>query len=263
MEKKRVNDFTIGEIQDIAKTCGDKSEFRKKYHGIYRHAMKMGWKDELSKVLPHKRKWTFETLKSEALKYKTRGEFMKANISAYNVSLKSDRYPEIVLHMGEKKRFEPKTKWTYDTVKEIYSKCRSLKHLRESHGQKVISSSKRNGWHEDLSKHFKKEPRPNLKWTLERVTEEAKKYDSRKEFGVMSPSAYQKALEMKWMDSISNHMKGGYTKWTKEKMLEIISGCRNMRDIKKRSAALYIYVTRHKLQKTLFRNYKPRRVLSK
>lgn len=259
-EKKRIGDTTIDDIIKVARTCENKSDFRKNYHGLYRHAMKMGWKDELSIVLSHKRKWTPETLKVEALKYKTRGEFMKKNISAYNVALKSGIYDELVAHMGEKKKFEPKTKWTYEVVKNIYSNCQSLKQLREVYGQKIISSTKRNGWHDELSKHFKKEPRSNLKWTFEKVKEEAEKYNSRKEFGRMSPSAYQKALEMNWMNSISTHMGGGYTKWTKEKMLEIISDCRNMTDIKKRSAALYVYITRHKLQKKFFKDYKPRRI---
>ena len=253
MEKKQIENYTIDDVMEIAKTCKNKSEFHKKHQGLYRHVVNMGWKEKLSEILPHKRKWTIETLKNEALKYKTRMEFMKANISAYNLALKSESYNEIIAHMGEKKKFEPNIKWTYEVVKEIYLGCKSLKQLRGVHGQKVISSSKRNGWHDELSKHFVKEPRPNLKWTYEKVKEEASKFSSRKEFGVNSPSAYQKALENQWMDSISQHMKRGYTKWTMENMMEIISQCRNMKDLKKKSAALHIYVTRHKLHRKFFK----------
>jgi hypothetical protein len=246
--------LTFEKIKNIAKTCGTKTEFHKKHYKLYQYVMQMGWKDKLTKILPHKRKWTFETLMQEAQKYKTRGEFMRANISAYNVALKSKKYKEIIAHMGEKKRFEPETKWTFEKVKEIYAKCKSLKQLREKYGQKVIASTIRSGWHDELSKHFIKEPRPNLKWTFEKVRDEAKKYKSRKEFGLKSPSAYQKALEMKWMDAISGHMKLGYTKWTKEKMLDIIKECHDMADVKKKSGALYVYIMRHKLQKELFKN---------
>lgn len=253
MEKNNLKNITFEKIKELAKTCETKTEFHKKYYKLYQHAMKMGWKDKLTKILPHKRKWTLETLKAEALKYKTRGEFMRANISAYNVALKSRHYKEIIGHMGEKKRFEPQTKWTFAVVKEIYAKCKSLKQLREKYGQKVISSTIRSGWHDELSKHFIKEPRPNLKWTYEKVRDEAKKYSSRKEFGLKSPSAYQKALEMEWMDQISTHMKNGYTKWTKERMMEILSDCKSMKDVKKKSGALYIYIMRHRLQKELFK----------
>ena len=254
MNKNQVNDLMLEEILSIAKNCESKTDFHKKHYKLYQYVNKMGWKSELDKVLPHKRKWTLNALKLEAQKYKTRGEFMKANISAYNVALKSGHYMSIISHMGDRKKFEPITKWTYDKVKKIYTKCKSLKQLREKYGQKVVSSSMRNGWHEELSKHFVKEPRSNLKWTFEKVQQEAKKYNSRKEFGLKSPSAYQKALDMKWIDKISTHMKKGYTKWTKEKMMEIISDCHDMNDVKKKSAALYIYITRHKLQKELFRN---------
>ncbi len=244
--------YTLEMAKEVIQKYDDKSEFHRKNYRLYRYCKKMGWLDELSEILPRKKKWTIEKLKEEALKYQTRGDFMKGNISAYNVALNSGVYDEIVAHMGDKKKFEPQKKWDYETVKELYLSSISLKDLRKKHGQKVISSAMRNGWHDKLSTHFIKEDHENLKWTYDKVKEEALKYESRKEFGLNSPSAYQKALEMKWMDEISIHMSKGYTKWTKEKMMEIASQCSDMTELKKKSAALYIYIKRHKLENTIF-----------
>jgi len=250
---RKVRTYSLDEVKVIISKCNDKTEFHKKYYRVYLYCKNMGWLDEITELLPRKRKWTFETLKIEAQKYKTRGEFMNSNISAYNVALKSGRYEEIVSHMGEPKKFSPEIKWDYDSVKKLYDECKNLKELRLKYGQKIIIAAKKNEWHKEFSKHFVKDPHPNLFWTFERVKKEAKKYDSKKEFGVKCPSAYQRAITMEWMDKISSHMKNGYTKWTKEKMFEIISDCKNMKDVKKKSSALYVYIKRHKIQDQFFK----------
>lgn len=252
MRKSRV--YSLDEVKSILLKCKDKTEFHKKYYRAYLYSKNMGWLDELSEILPRKRKWTIDSLKEEALKYKTRGEFMKNNISAYNVALKSGLYDEIVSHMGDKKEFTPVIKWNYDNVKELYLSCKTLKNLREIYGQKIVSVAKKNGWHKEFSTHFVKDPHPNLFWTFDRVRKEAKKYKSKKEFGTKCPSAYQRAITMEWMDKISSHMENGYTKWTREKMMEIISECKSMKDVKKKSTALYVYIKRHKLQEEFFKN---------
>lgn len=249
----KIEDYTFDEVKEILLKCGSKTEFHKKHYRLYVHCKKIGWLSELDKILPRKKKWTLKTLKEEASKYSTRSEFMKSNISAYNVALKSGHYDEIVSHMGEPNKFQPQTKWTYDKVKEIYDMSKTLKELRTNHGQKVIMVAKKNGWHDEFSKHFTKDPHPNLFWTFDKVKKEAEKYKSRKEFGLMCPSAYQRAITMEWMDEISSHMKKGYTKWTKEKMMEMISDCKSMKDVKKKSSALYVYIKRHNLQEELFK----------
>lgn len=249
---KRIKDYTIDEIKSIAKSYNDKTEFHKKHYRLYEHCKNMGWLEELGTVLPRKRKWSVEKLKEEALKYSTRGEFMKANISAYNTALNSGHYDEIISHMGDPNKFQQKIKWTYENVRDLYLKCKTLKELRVNHGQKVITVAKKNGWHDELSKHFMKEQHPNLYWTFEKVKKEAEKYKTRKEFGKNNPSAYQRAIAMEWMDAISSHMIKGYTKWTKEKMMEIISDCKTMKDIKEKSPSLYVYIKRHNLQENLF-----------
>lgn len=251
---KKARTYSLDDVKLILSKCKDKTEFHKKHYRVHLYCKKMGWLDHLTNLLPRKKKWTIEALKEEAMKYRTRGEFMKSNISAYNVALKSGHYEDIVSHMGERKKFEPVTKWTYDSVKEIYMSCKTLKELRTKHGQKIITVAKMNGWNIEFSKHFVKDPHPNLFWTFDRVKKEAKKYNSKKEFGMKCPSAYQRAITMEWMDKISSHMKSGYTKWTKEKMMQIISECKSMKDVKRKSSALYVYIKRHNLQEEFFKN---------
>lgn len=245
--------YTYEMVKKVVESCKDRTEFYTKHSRLRRYAEKMGWMGRLVKVIPHKRKWTLETLKKEALKYKTRSEFMKKNISAYNSALKSDHYNEIVSHMGERKKFAAQVKWNYNDVKSKYLKCKTLSELKRKYGQNMMASAVRNGWHDEFSKHFKKELHKNTKWTFETVKQEAKKYNSRKEFGRNSPSAYQKALEMEWMDKICNHMVNGYVKWTKEKIMEIMGDSKTMSDIRKKSNSLYVFIKRNKLEKTIFK----------
>jgi len=245
-------EFEFDEIVEIVKTLTSKTEFHKKYGKLYNYCKKKGWLEEINKFIPRKRKWDLPSLKIEAKKYKTRSEFMKSNISAYNTALKSEYYDEIVQHMGEPNKFEPKVKWTKDIVYDLYQSCKSLKELRNNHGQKIITIAKNKGWHNEFSKHFTKESHPNLIWTFDKVKNEALKYKTRKEFGQNSPSAYQRAITMEWIDQITTHMEKGYTKWTKEKMMEIISECKTIKDVKQKSPSLYVYIKRKKIGHTLF-----------
>ena len=246
--------YSLEQVKEIVKIYGNRTDFHKKNYRLYRYCKEKGWLDEIYSEIPRKKKWTIEELMTEALKYKTRGEFMKQNISAYNTALKSDKYDEIVSHMGEKVMFCPKRKWTYERLKDIYDEFTTLSDLRKKYGQNVVTVAKNNGWFDELSKHFQKTERSNMVWTFEKVQEDAKKYNSRKEFGVNCPSAYQKAIAMEWLDKISSHMENGYVKWTKEKIENTISDCKTIKDLKKKSTALYAYIKRHNLEREFFKS---------
>jgi hypothetical protein len=239
-------EYTLEMIKDVIPNCSSKTDFHKKYSKMYYHCKKMGWLDQVMPLIPRKIKWDVEKLKKEAKKYKTKTEFMSKNISAYNTALKSGHYDEIISHMTST------IKWDYNKLKDIFNSCNSLKELRETYGQGVITIAKNKGWYDNLSKHLIKFKRTKIKWTFDEMKEKASKCTSRKEFGEKYPSAYQKALKLKLMDELSIHMKNGYTKWTKEKINEILSDSPTLKDLRKKCPALFIYIKRHKLEKEYF-----------
>ena len=49
-------------------------------------------------------------------------------------------------------------------------------------------------------------PDPKIKWTHEKLAEEAKKYNSKKDFKLFSHSAYVTAVRNGVLDEICNHM---------------------------------------------------------
>lgn len=79
----------------------------------------------------------------------------------------------------------------------------------------------------------------NEKWTHELLTAEAKKYQSRMEFRVGSPAAYQAAHRFKVMDVIGRHFTRDRIVWTKEMALELAKDFRSIADLKARNRKLY------------------------
>lgn len=77
-----------------------------------------------------------------------------------------------------------------------------------------------------------------LKWTLEKLQEEANKYETRSEFRENSKGAYLKANKLKITDKLfENHSNNGYSTkrfkngyWTNEKIQEEINKCKNRTD---------------------------------
>ena len=75
-----------------AKKYKSRSEFQKGCVAAYKSACKNGWLDEMTwfvRPVVHNKKWTKERVFEEARKYKTRNEFGKGCVSAYDVARKN------------------------------------------------------------------------------------------------------------------------------------------------------------------------------
>ncbi len=57
---------------------------------------------------------------------------------------------------------------------------------------------------------------PNIKWTYEKLLEEARRYETKQEFRAMSGSAYAAAKYRKIIDDVCAHMTPPRTSWTDE-----------------------------------------------
>ena len=63
--------LTKEQIIEIAKTCQNKQEFYVKHKKLYDYCTYKGFRKEVMLHIPHKKKWTKESLIKEAKKYKT------------------------------------------------------------------------------------------------------------------------------------------------------------------------------------------------
>ena len=145
--------------------------------------------------------------------------------------------------------FGPVQKWSYDKVKEIYDKYDNVRDLRLQ-DTIAYNTSIRNGWHKELSKNMSRGfSKNNIKWTYENVSKEALKYNSIKELQQKSPSAYNTAIRKKWLLNVIGHMNGGNTKWTLEKLVDVLSQHPKKKWYKtKECQAAFIYIKRHKIK---------------
>ena len=89
-------------------------------------------------------------------------------------------------------------KWNYKSCYKEAQKYRSLKEFRKK-APAAYNVVCKNGWQEDYYWLTIKSHKRGY-WTYERCYEEAKKYETRKQFQVGSGSAYDKALKEKWLD---------------------------------------------------------------
>jgi hypothetical protein len=218
--------YTKDEIIELAKTCENKGEFIKNYYNIYTYLGKTDFKKEIMDYIPRKIKWSPELLIEEARKYNTRSQWLKNHTSSYNIAIKTreifDRCVEHMTFHGKFGEAHGVKKYTYEDVKNVYSKYTKVKDLFNN-DKKIYSAAVRNGWHKDLSKDMERYVSKSGRWTFDRVKEEALKYKSIKDFKNNNRNAYFKAVYSKWLLDVIGHMTEGNTKWTVDKVADKLS----------------------------------------
>lgn len=94
--------------------------------------------------------------------------------------------------------------WTKEKCREEALKYSKISQL-PVYVQKVIRCNK---WDIELCSHMKTIHKPKVsKWTKEKCKEEALKFNSRYEFSLKSPTAYEHCYRNKWLDEVCTHMK--------------------------------------------------------
>ena len=90
---------------NAALECSSRSELQKKHKGAYDAARINGWLDDypwLTKPDPPNKKWYYDDVYKEALKYKTKTQFFKGNASAYKAARINgwlDDYPWLIQNL--------------------------------------------------------------------------------------------------------------------------------------------------------------------
>lgn len=175
-----------------------KTEFHDGSNSAYSVACRNKWLDEYTWLEDGNQKriiWTYEACYQEALKYKTRSEFAKANQSAYNRARINGWLEEYA--------WLPKPKvWTYEEVYELAKQFEyKVDFYRNNCG--AYDTALRNGWIKDyywFLDGIKRTGEKHRKWDYETCYKEAMKYKSRGAFGTTSQRAYYIALQNNWLD---------------------------------------------------------------
>ena len=116
--KKRI---TLNDIYEKAKEFSFRSDFKNNFRSHYNKAIKLGILNKVCEHMPKSKqdfgielnkKWTDESLKKEALKYKTRLDFCKGGSGAYQTALRSGKLDEFCKHMNKIRE-----NWTLDKIK--------------------------------------------------------------------------------------------------------------------------------------------------
>lgn len=286
--------WTYEAIKEESKKYKTKKEFDNGSHSAYTIALKHGWISDFTwfvdgnKLRAEKRRlWTHDTVRTEALKYKTKSDFARSSAGAYNVACKNKWIDEFT--WLEDKRFDLYT----DKVDSVY--VYEFKEQKSAYvGRTLMRNQKFRDWEhifrEDSVSSFAKSnniPIPEMKilednltikegseregywvekyrsdgWTILNVAktgsigalgngkwnykstyEEAKKYKTRKEFQVNSPSAYGSARRNKWLDDYTWFIDGWSLvekKWTEKSTKEEAKKYRTKQEFRESRSGAY------------------------
>ena len=172
-----------------------RSEFKRKAGGAYYHALSNGWLEEMSwlKTPPKKIKWTRDKVFEESHKYHYRGEFCNGSPAAYKAA-KDNGWLEEMTWIKEKRK--PCNYWTKPRVFEESHKYTNKKDF-ETNAKTAFILATQKGWIKQMT-WLQPLPLGHIsEWTRENIIKESKKYTSKTEFAIKSPTAYKHALEDK------------------------------------------------------------------
>jgi hypothetical protein len=131
-----------------------------------------------------------------------------------------------------------RTNWTLNECKKEARKYNSrYEWQRKSRGS--YSSSQRNGWIDQCSKHMLSRKELITKWTLDACKREARKYKSRHEWHIKASGSYNSALKNGWLDLCCKHMKVLMGKWTLEACKKEARKYKSRYEWRKRSSGSY------------------------
>ncbi len=148
--------------------------------------------------------WSRESCENEALKYKTRTEFIKQASGSYQYAKKHGFLDDICSHMVSK--IKPDGYWNNKETCHL----EALKYKTRGEFSKksvgAYNAANKNKWLDDICSHMIGIKKPNSYWTEEKTHKEALKYKTRTEFKIQSAGAYNAAVKNKWLNYICCHM---------------------------------------------------------
>jgi hypothetical protein len=178
-------------------------------------------------------KWSKEAILSEAKKYKTKVEWLRANKSAYKAASIYGHFDEATAHMVPSKRI---SKWSKDAVIKSAQKFTTISEWRKDGNAYAVAL--KNGWIKEATIHMS-----NLKrdaWTFDDALKESKKYKTITEWTKLGKGSYGAASKNGWLAELTSHMPraikpNGY--WTKKRVLEDAKNYKTRSEWRKNSSS--------------------------
>ena len=223
-EKKSV--WTEEEVYNEAKKCRSQSDFKRKSASAFNMAKRMGWLSNYTWLNPPKEKvvWTKDGCYDEAKKYKTKAQFEKGCPSAYNKAKVNGWFADYNwFENGHVLEGRKRRKWNYDTCYEVAKRFRKRNDFLCAKGlSRAYKVARENGWLNDYT-WFEEFSKPSGFWSYERCYEEARKYQSLRDFRNNSPSACVIAGRNGWLEKFDWLIKKR-NRWTYNECYDLAKG---------------------------------------
>ena len=217
-KKKDTPKWNPETIAAEAKKYNTRKEFTKNSNSASAKAYALGIMDEVCSHMENlrsvRRKWTDEALREEAAKFNTVKDFRKNSHSAFVTAHRLGIVKDITSHMESSRK--PRL-----SKEEVLERAKQFQHrvdFRDGDPRAYNSALGHKIMAEACAHMTRKKIGPRI-WTIEKVKEEAKKYDSRSAFQRGCVSAYAVAYRRGILDEVCAHMQNMRAtprKWTPE-----------------------------------------------
>ena len=144
-------------------------------------------------------KWNNESIKNEALKYKTKSDFIKNNRSCYNAGHKLGIIDKVCSHMDAYY-----SEWTDDEIREVAKLYKQRSHFNKGPHHKAYRAAYGRGILDKVCSHMES---PFINWDESIIKKQALKYTKRVDFQYKSKAAYRAANRLGILDKVCSHMK--------------------------------------------------------
>ncbi len=206
-ELSTLGQWTLEKVKEAAIKCSTPKEFQSRFPGAYQRANKMGWSEHVSahmtRTLRPKGYWTKQKIKEVVADLKTRTEFQKKYVGAYNVASENGWLDEVCAHMEVLRT----PNWTLESIKDAVKDFKKYTEFKT----KLPSAyrvARINGWLDEIRGHMSPGQLPHGYWNdFDRVLEVAKQCKTKTEFQDRFGSARNAAKKHGWMALVCAHMK--------------------------------------------------------
>lgn len=229
------------EIKNSSKRYTSVNQFKKNDYKNFILSKKYDILDNITHL--RQKKWNYNLVKKESLKYETRTDFKEGSGGAYNWAKLNNILNDICSHMIKRNQIH-----TLDKVKENGLKYNTKKEFRKKDSAS-FAWMVRNNHISEVCSHM---TLGNKKiWTIDLAKEEMLKYISFTSFKRTSKSCYRWVKENGYVNELSTHMKDSHP-LKKDIILEKANSYKYIHCFIKDNREDYIYSKEKKFKKELF-----------
>ena len=165
--------------------------------------MRLGILENVTAHMQHPQEiYTFEICRNEALKYVTRGEFMRGSNGHYQKCVRKGWLDLICGHMHQ-----TYTRWTKELAFSEAKKHKTMSDFQKK-SRGCYAACRTNNWLDDVCVHMNYKKRvPKGYWSsFENCKNAALRYSTRKSFATECSTAYKTCLTNGWIEQVCAHM---------------------------------------------------------